>query len=395
MDAMVTPPIKTTNQSISTQKTLSVALSLDLPTLLQAVNLPPEMKYVQDKRPKADGTERIIHKPHHLVRLAQRRINRRIFRSIISWPVYLYGSIPNHRDELGQEISRDYIACAAQHCGAKSLLKMDVKDFFSNVHESVVYEIFNNFLSFPPDVAKLLTELCTFDGHLVQGALSSPYLANLALFDLETNVVRRLNQKGLVYTRYVDDITVSTKLANYDFSFAKRIIENMLTDKGLPVNSSKTKILYSSTTPLTVHGLRVCFKEPRLPADEVRKIRAAVKNIEKISAEKNYRNTHAYRHDFNRCMGRVNKLGRVGHKQHKPLVGRMVCVYPLPSKKDIERVKLIVLRLERDHPEKRDTYWYSRRFYLAHERLNILKRSYPSVAKQLRIKLKRLGTTYA
>lgn len=394
MDATLIAPTKTTNQSIATRESLSVALSIDLPTLLKIINLPAEEKYVKDARPKADGSERIIYKPQQLVRLAQRRINRRIFRSIVSWPSYLYGSIPKYRNEQGVQVSKDYILCASQHCGAKSLLKMDVKDFFTNVHDDLVNGIFKNFLSFPSDVSNLLTELCTFNGSLVQGALTSPYLANLALFDVETEVVCRLNKKGLIYTRYVDDITVSTKLANYDFSFAKRIIEDMLTCKGLPVNSSKTKTLYSSTTPLTVHGLRVCFKEPRLPADEVRRIRAAVKNVEKISAEKNYRYTHAYRHDFNRCMGRVNKLARVGHKQHDNLARRLIRVYPLPSKKDIERVKMIVKRLERDYPDKHDTYWYSRRFYLAHERLNILKRSYPAIAKDLRLKLKQLRTSY-
>ena len=69
----------------------------------------------------------------------------------------------------------------------------------------------------------------------------------------------------------------------------------------------------------------------------------------------------------------------------------MLAIYPLPSKKDIDRVKLIVFRLERDNPTKKDTYWYSRRFYLAHERLNILKLSYPKLSKELRHKLKKLN----
>lgn len=393
MDAVVAPR-KTTYESIASPESLAAALSIGLPTLQQAIALPAEEKYTVDTRPKADGGERVIHKPHHLVRLAQRRINNRIFKSIICWPSYLYGSIPNHRNELGHEISKDYIACAKQHCGAKSLLKMDVKDFFSNIHRDIVAEVFQEFLSFPQEVSELLTELCTFNEHLVQGALSSPYLANLALYDVEADIVRRLAQKGLTYTRYVDDITVSSRISRYDFSFAIKIIEGMLTNKGLPINSAKTKIIYSSTQPLTVHGLRICFKEPRLPADEAKKIRSAVQNLEKIAAEKNYRCTHAYRHDFNRCMGRVNKLGRVKHSQHRKLVKRMLAIYPLPSKKDIDRVKLIVFRLERDNPTKKDTYWYSRRFYLAHERLNILKRSYPKVSKELRHKLKQLKPTY-
>ncbi|WP_205578804.1 hypothetical protein, partial [Pseudomonas aeruginosa] len=70
-------------------------------------------------------------------------------------------------------------------------------------------------------------------------------------------------------------------------------IEGMLLERGLPVNSRKTKVQYSTTEALTVHGLRVCFPEPRLPSDEVRRIRAAVKNVEMLAQENGYRMTHA------------------------------------------------------------------------------------------------------
>jgi RNA-directed DNA polymerase len=126
----------------------------------------------------------------------------------------------------------------------------------------------------------------------------------------------------------------------------------------------------------------------------VRRIRAAVKNVEPLAKEANYRTTHSYRHDFNRCMGRVNKLARVGHLQHKKLIRRLKSVQPLPSRRDIERVGVMIERLKKDHPAKVDTYWYSRRFYLAHERLNLIKRTFPSAAAVMRASLKGLMPTY-
>lgn len=331
-----------------------------------------------------------------MIRLVQRRINSRIFsnRHILAWPPYLFGSIPKSKDAAGNEITRDYITCAAQHCGAKSLLKLDVKNFFDNVHVDLVYGIFNDLLKFPHIVAASLTNICTLEAHLIQGALTSSFLANLCLHDVEAFVVARLAKKGLTYTRFVDDITISSKIAKYDFSYAQSIVEEMLISKDLPLNSQKTQIYFSSSSPLTVHGLRICFAEPRLPSDEVRRIRASVKNIETIAHERSYRMTHAYRHDYNRCMGKVNKLARLKHNQHQPLLERLRKLPPLPSKKDISRAIQIVSRLERDFGEKRHTYWYSRRFYIAYERLNVLNISYPRMTKILKARLKKLKPTY-
>jgi len=387
---------KVASGSISTLENLARTLDVSLQELKSALSMPQEQRYTRLERPKADGSLRVVYKPHYSIRLIQRRINKRILSnpSVVAWPSYLFGSIPKYKDEEGDWISKDYIASARAHCSSKSLLKMDIKDFFDNIHSSVVKDIFGVLLNYPEEVAEALTNICTYNSHLVQGALTSSYLANLCLFDLEEKVVASLSRKNLSYTRFVDDITVSSKVSRYDFSFAKTLIESMLVERGLPVNSRKTKVQYSSTEPLTVHGLRVSFPEPRLPSDEVRRIRAAVKNMEVIAQENGYRMTHAYRHDFNKCMGRVNKLARVAHKQHGNLVRRLVKIYPLPSKKDIERTKLIVARLEKDFEGKHGTYWYSRRYYIAHERLNILKRSYKATAMELRYRLRFVRPTY-
>ncbi|QYE92954.1 reverse transcriptase family protein [Pseudomonas aeruginosa] len=377
---------KVATGSIATLDNLSLALGVSHCELENALSMPQDERYTRLERHKADGSVRSVYKPHYLIRLLQRRINHRILANpdVIAWPSYLFGSIPSFKNEDGEWVAKDYVASARLHCGAKSLLKMDIKDFFDNIHSSVVEDIFLGLLNYPGEVAKALTNICTYNSHLAQGALTSSYIANMCLHGLEDEVFTKLSRKNLRYSRFVDDITVSSVVNRYDFSYVKSIIEGMLLERGLPVNSRKTKVQYSTTEALTVHGLRVCFPEPRLPSDEVRRIRAAVKNVEMLAQENGYRMTHAYRRDFNKCMGRVNKLSRVSHKQHGNLVRRLVKVYPLPSKKDISRARSMVARLERDYLEKRDTYWYSRRFYIAHERLNILKRSYKASAIELR-----------
>lgn len=389
-------PRKIASGSISSIDNLCLALDITRQELDEALNLDAPNRYVRDETPKKDGSARIIYKPDYRIRRIQRRVNRRIFSrsGVIIWPDHLFGSIPNQESEDGDDILKDYVACARMHCGAKSIMSIDIQNFFDNIHADLVMDIFENFLQYPAEVAKILTNLCCLGDHLVQGALTSSYIASLCLHDVEGKTVERLSKKGLVYTRLVDDITISSKVANYKFDYAKSLVEDMLIGKDLPINSSKTRYQYVSTTGLLVHGLRVAFGEPRLPSDEVRRIRAAVQNIETLAAERDYRQTHPYRRDFNRCMGRVNKLSRVEHKQHSNFVHRLMKILPLPSKKDIERTTKIVEKLEKDFKDKSGTYWYAKRFYLAHERLNIIQRSFPVVSKELRARLKPLRQTY-
>lgn len=389
-------PVKTAVASIASVANLCTTLNVTQQELDAALNLDPVQKYRSRTVPKKDGSDRVVFRPDHRLRKIQRRINKRIFatQSVVSWPDHLFGSIPNQIGPESIKIEKDYVACARRHCESKSILKIDIKNFFDNISEFHVKDIFVNFFKYSDDVAQVLADLCCHNGNVIQGALTSSYVAGLCLYDVEGDVVRRLARKGLVYTRLVDDITVSSKSADFDFGYAKSIIQQMLIGKDLPINESKTVVQYVSTTPLTVHGLRVGFKQPRLPSDEVKRIRSAVKNIETLAKEDSYRVTHGYRHDFNRAMGRVNKLGRVQHKQHEPLVKRMKKVLPLPSKKDIERATRIIDRLQADHAAKHNTYWYWKRFYLAHERLNVLQRSFPEVSKKLRTKLRSLRSTY-
>ena len=388
-------PIKTATRSITTIDILCRALDISLEELEDVLLIPSEEKYSSQQRPKKDGSMRTVHNPHYRIRRIQRRINKRLFsnQNFVSWPDHIFGSIPNQKFE-GGEHPKDYVACAKVHCGSKSILTLDIENFFGNVHVSQVLKVFTELFKFSDEVADVVARLCCHNDYLIQGALTSSYIAGLVLFDVEGKVVERLARKNLRYTRLVDDINVSSKVSDYNFSYAKSLIEEMLIGKDLPVNDSKTKIQYCSTLPLTVHGLRVAFNEPRLPSDEVRKIRAAVHSIESMAREPNYRTSHAYRRDFNRCMGRVNKLSRVKHNQYESLLSRLQQIFPLPSQKDIERAINIVMRLEVDFPTKQGTFWFAKRFYLAHERLNILHRSFPNVASSLRIRLKTMRSTY-
>jgi RNA-directed DNA polymerase len=385
-------PEKVSTESIASVASLCSALSITRAELDEALALPSDVRYSRSIIPKKDGTPRVVNNPHHVIRRIQRRINKRIFsnQKIVKWPDHVFGSVPNDDTSLSPAAEKDYVNCARQHCEAKSILSVDIKNFFDNIHRDQVTRIFEDFLKYPPDVSAVLADICCLESHIVQGALTSSYIATLCLFSSEGDLVQRMHHKGLTYTRLVDDITISAKVANYDFGYALGQVERVLATAGLPLNTSKTKIQYASMNPLIVHGIRVDFKEPRLPPDEPKKIRASVNNLELLAASPGYRASRAYRKDFNRCFGRVNKLARVNHSQHPKLVEKLRRILPLPSHKDLERAQLLIDRLMKDclKPNYKETYWFYKRCNVASERLVILHRSFPKKATELRKKLR-------
>jgi len=379
-------PEKTSENSISSLQSLAEALSIPLADLEKARQLSPIERYRSKEIPKAGGGARQVYDPSHLIRLIQSRINKRIFLDLIRWPEYLFGSLPNTFIN-GEVVHRDYIACAKTHCRSKSLLKVDVSNFFDNIHKDHVYRIFNELLSFKESVSEYLTDICCYEDFLVQGALTSSYLATLCFWDCEGDVVKRLSRKGLRYTRLVDDITVSSRRHDFNFDYAEHHIKMMLIDLDLPENDRKRQVLRGGIEPLHVHGLRVNYQTPRLPADEVRRIRAAVHNVVTMARINNYRTSVSYRSLHDRCMGRVNKLARVGHNKHKVFKRQLLDIMPLPSRLDVKKAEGAISFLESLDTGRIKQRRYTRKFNLVRYRVSIVARTYEKEARAFEYRL--------
>src|SRR5690606_10313195 len=59
---------------------------------------------------------------------------------------------------------------------------------------------------------------------LPQGAPTSPLLANLAVFGMDREIMEIATEHDLVYTRYADDIALSTKRDDFTRDEASKII---------------------------------------------------------------------------------------------------------------------------------------------------------------------------
>lgn len=92
-------------QSLRSLQSLSSCLDITLADLKTAIAMPSHQRYKKKQVKKINGEFRDVYDPHQLIRRIQKRINNRIFKELILWPDYIYGSVPTNKDEKKKELS--------------------------------------------------------------------------------------------------------------------------------------------------------------------------------------------------------------------------------------------------------------------------------------------------
>lgn len=190
--------------------------------------------------------------------------------SRVRFPEYLHGSLKGC----------NYATNAALHTNKKFIICEDVQQFFPSVSSLLVMDIWKNLFHFPEEVAALLTALTTKDGAIPQGAKTSSYLANLVFWRDEPLLQAKLAQKGIVYSRYVDDIAMSSKsyLPKSEQTKVIADVYGMLRKHGLFASRKKGKHqVFSSSQPMLVTKL-IVNRKPSLSKEKRSQIRAQVHN---------------------------------------------------------------------------------------------------------------------
>jgi RNA-directed DNA polymerase len=131
---------------------------------------------------------------------------------------------------------KDNITNANVHKGNKYFFTTDLKDFFPSVNHRIVYQtFFKN--GFSADVSSALTKLTTYQGNIPQGIPTSTYITNLTALPLDYELIILCNENEIKYTRFVDDLSFSSKK---DFKkLTEQIIETIKKHK-YKINDRKT-----------------------------------------------------------------------------------------------------------------------------------------------------------
>lgn len=254
---------------IHQMSSLARALRLSELSLLSLAHKANTMYRIAKEVEKGDGTVRRTFDAHRPLKDIHRRIKLEILDKVV-FPDYLTGSIKG----------RDYKVNAALHAGAKIVISEDIGAFFPSTTDAIVFDIWHGFFGFSHDVATCLTRLTTYNGELPQGAITSPQLANLVFWRSEPVMYQRMADMGLKYSRFVDDIAVSSRLviAPEAKTVIISLIYGMMFRQGYRPKRSKHDIS-TSKDRMTVTKLTVNHK-PGLASSQRSQIRAAVHALE-------------------------------------------------------------------------------------------------------------------
>ena len=98
--------------------------------------------------------------------------------------------------------------------GSRWFLKLDIKDFFPNTTYGQILTAMNEvypFCEMSAGVKEAITSICTRDGATPQGAPTSPMITNMVMVKNDVEITKYCKAHNLVYTRYADDILISSK----------------------------------------------------------------------------------------------------------------------------------------------------------------------------------------
>jgi RNA-directed DNA polymerase len=183
-------------------------------------------QYHKRRRPKADGSKRVLFVPSEKLKLLQRKIYNHILSKVPMLPC-AKGGVPGNSP----------IGSAAIHTNKAVVFKMDIAQCFPSIKPATVLAIFQS-LGFGPEAAGLLTKLTTWQHELPQGVPTSNALTNLALARVDWRITVVADKFGFAYSRWVDDMTLSGSKRLLKFrSMFERIVES----EGFQLKAEKTK----------------------------------------------------------------------------------------------------------------------------------------------------------
>ena len=340
-------------------RTLAKTLSVTEPELVRLAKHSDKYYNVSKEIPKSDGSVRLTYSVSYPLKKVLIRIRNRII-SNVNYPDYI----------LAGRQGKSYLDNAKKHKSSTMILSEDITRFFDSIKQEYVEQLFKYFFRFPPDVSQTLSQLCTLDGSLVQGSPISGDIANLIFHEKEPSVVRLAASLGLKYSRYYDDIYVSSATTNFDSHVGtmRTAIYGMFASVEVKPNKSpqKSRVMRSSKR-MDVHDVTVNShklspskkrtSEVRLRIDRLRKMVAD--NAEMADILKFYRST------FGKLITLKSQGSPKYAKMRSELDGVMKSIEPAKARKFARKFRKIKNQSE---------------FSSFAQRISILKRISPSVA---------------
>lgn len=195
--------------------------------------------------PKRNGDKRLITAPTKDLKRVQRNILNNLLHQFKS-----------HKNCYGFVKNKSIFLNANKHKNEEVIFNTDIRNFFNTITSKRVQRLLET-LGFPKDTAYIITELCTFNRHLPQGAPTSPQISNLICYTLDKRLTGLANKMNIEYSRYADDITFSGSKIQRSIV---NLIDKIIRKEGFKLSRDKTRFLTKANRQV-VTGLIVNEKK--------------------------------------------------------------------------------------------------------------------------------------
>lgn len=213
-------------------------------------------------RKKSKVKVREIDQPLDPLLEVQKRIYRVLLRDL---------NLPEHI--CGGVRGRSVLYNVAHHQNESTIVTLDIKSCFPSITAHQVYFVWRVVLKCSHKVARLLTSLTTFNGHLPQGAPTSTTLANLVLNSIDAPIREAAAEQGLNYSSWIDDIPLSGSDARKLIPLAVSTFKR----GGFRISRSKLKVM-GGRKQREVNGV-IAGATPSISRKKRDRIRAALHHL--------------------------------------------------------------------------------------------------------------------
>lgn len=294
----------------------------DLANLLQIshkkldylIKAPSFKKYTKFIIPKRSEGFRIIEAPQTSLKVVQKQLYK-ILMPYYSPLICVHGYVSN-RSTITEASS--HLSSTKEREGLKKrtryYFKLDIEDFFPSITSRRIYGLLTGgHLRASKSVAFCISKLCVGERGLAQGSPLSPLISNMICLNMDRNILAFAKKYGLFYTRYADDIVLSTSNRKRFFEVFGKDPDNSIPDEleraivehngheSFRINKKKTRRLMPDQRQL-VTGI-VLNEKMNVPREYYRTLRSCLHTWltegEEAAALKYFENSFPKERDLN------------------------------------------------------------------------------------------------
>lgn len=144
------------------------------------------------------GKKRIVYEPSVELKVFQKWVDKNI---LVKYPVSSYAMAYENGTSIRQN--------AYAHRNSLYVLHTDIRHFFQSISYQQVYELFKK--NYSEEDTETILKIVTRNYQLPMGSITAPKIANRIMYEFDNELVEELKKiQDVVYTRYADDIVISS-----------------------------------------------------------------------------------------------------------------------------------------------------------------------------------------